>query len=366
MDRDIFWGRIAKLREIFIEKGLDGVWIRGPENRRYLSGFKAHDTHITESAGSLLIGKNYTILMTDSRYELEAKLEVPDFEIKILKNDILKETCRIIMDMGIKKLGIEEDYLSISLYKKIKREFEKSNYKIELITLNNIVENMREIKDEHEIKAIKKAAQMVCRIMDKLMDAIKIGVTEKEIEFKIRELVYKEGAEDLSFPPIVASGSNSALPHAVPGNKKLDRGEPIIIDMGVKLDGYCSDITRTVFIEKPKSEFERIYSIVKEAQNFAIDVIRPGMKSTELDSIARNIIKKAGFGEYFGHGLGHGVGLAVHEKPKISMIDITILRPGMVITIEPGIYIPNKGGVRLEEMVLIKEDGVEVLTKIQS
>ena len=363
MNRNIFWDRIAGLRSFFSEKGLDSVWITGPENRRYLSGFKAQDTLMTESSGSLLLGKDYAILITDPRYQLEAKEDVPDFELKIIKNDQVKGICQIMIDAGIKIVGFEEDYVSCGLYNKIQEEFKKLGYKIELIPLNNVVEKMREIKDNYEIMTIKESADMVCNIMEDLKKSLKSGITEKDLAFKVKELAHMAGAEDLSFPPIVASGRNGALPHAVPSKKPLLPDEPIIVDIGVKLNGYCSDITRTLFMGELESEFKEIYSVVKEAQSCAIEAAKAGIKSSELDSTARTVIEKAGYGDYFTHGLGHGVGLAVHERPRISKTDSTVLRAGMVITIEPGIYIPDKGGVRLEEMVLIKEDGCEVITK---
>ncbi len=363
MDRSIFWERIAHLRSFFSKEGIDSVWIKSPENRRYLSGFRAQDTLITESAGSLLIGKKFAVFLTDPRYELEAKETVPDFELRILRNDQIKDFCKTVMDFEIKRLGFEKEYVTYGAYVEIKEKFKSIGYEIELIPISGIIEEMRQVKDQYEIEALRKSADMILCIMEELKGDIKIGITEKELCFKVYELAFKYGAEDLAFPPIVASGSNSALPHAIPTSKKINNNEPVIVDIGVKVDGYCSDITRTFFIGKADSELEKIYSIVEEAQKKAIDKAKAGMKASELDSIARKEIEDAGYGNYFTHGLGHGVGLSVHEAPRISKTDLTVLKPGMVITIEPGIYIPNKGGVRLEEMILIKEDGSEVITK---
>ncbi len=358
--RDVFWKRISRLRTVFSKKGLDALWILGPENRRYLSGFSASDIHITESSGSLLIGKDYAFLITDPRYEIQAKEEVPDFEIKLVKDDILDQICRIISETGAKKIGFEENYLSYGTYRKIKEKVS-----LELIPVEGIVEELRRIKEGCEIELIKKAAKMASEIMDEVISWIRPGISEKEVELRIRELAYRKGAEDLSFQPIVASGKNSALPHASPSEKKLLPHEPIIIDMGVKVEGYCSDITRTVFIDGPDEEFRKIYSVVDEAKKKAISFVKPGMRTDKLDGIARDVIKGAGFGDFFTHGLGHGVGLAVHEAPRISRSDPTILEQGMVITIEPGIYLPGKGGVRIEEMVIVEEGGHEIITKTE-
>ena len=363
MDRSIFQKRIARLRSFFSKEGLDSMWIKSSENRRYISGFKVQDILITESAGSLLIGKDFTVFLTDPRYELEAKESVSDFDIRILRNNQLKDFCKTVTELNIKRLGFEKEYLSYGTYMKIKDEFKRIGYEIELIPVSGIVEKMRQIKDSYEIKMIKKSADMILHIMEELKEYIKPGVTERDLCFKVYELAFKYGAEDLAFPPIIASGPNSALPHAVPTEKKIKEHEVVIVDIGVKVDGYCSDITRTFFVGKADSELEKIYSLVRDAQRKAIEEAKAGIKASDLDKTARKIIEDAGYGDYFSHGLGHGVGLSVHEAPSISKIDSTVLAPGMVITIEPGIYIPNKGGVRLEEMILIKEDGSEVITE---
>ena len=234
---------------------------------------------------------------------------------------------------------------------------------VPLEPMDSVIEDMREIKEEIEIAALKAAALMISRILDELIPWLEPGMTEREVAWEIKKSARAAGADGLSFPPIVASGPNGALPHAEPSNRKLRQGEPVIIDTGVKLDGYCSDITRTVFLGNPDKEFVDIYRTVRAAQLAALKSAKPYMQSVDLDFIARNFIKEAGYGDYFGHGLGHGVGLATHEGPRISPRNPVTLKPGNVITIEPGIYIPGKGGVRLEEMVRITETGSEILTE---
>jgi len=199
-------------------------------------------------------------------------------------------------------------------------------------------------------------------VLAQVIDELTPGQVEKGIAWKIETLIREQGADGAAFPPIVASGPNSALPHAVPTERRIEKGEPIILDVGAKIDGYCSDMTRTVFLGNPTSDFKEIYKVVREAQVFALESVRPGMKSDEADSIARDVIKNAGFGDFFGHSLGHGIGMAPHERPSIGPLKPEVLKEGMVFTVEPGIYIPGKGGVRLEEMVLLEGDGARILT----
>jgi len=189
------------------------------------------------------------------------------------------------------------------------------------------------------------------------------GQIEKDIAWKIETLIREQGADGASFPPIVASGPNGALPHAVPTGRRIRKSEPIILDVGAKVDGYCSDMTRTVFLGNPPEDFKEIYKIVRKAQLLALESVKPGMKTDEVDFIARDVIKNAGYGDFFGHSLGHGIGMAPHEKPSVGPLKSEVLREGMVFTIEPGIYIPGKGGIRLEEMVVLQENSAEVLTK---
>jgi Xaa-Pro aminopeptidase len=204
---------------------------------------------------------------------------------------------------------------------------------------------------------------MISEVLNEIISNLKPGITEKEVAWQIEGLAREAGAEGLAFPSIVASGPNSAFPHAVPTDRKLRGKEPVILDVGVRLDGYCSDITRTVFLGKPGPEFRKIYKTVRQAQLTALKEIMPGVASNHPDTVARQTISDAGFGEYFGHALGHGVGLATHERPRLRPLKPVKLKRGMVVTVEPGIYIPGKGGVRLEEMIVIEEDGPRILTK---
>ncbi|MBU0990672.1 MAG: aminopeptidase P family protein, partial [Proteobacteria bacterium] len=362
----VYYKRLSVLRQSLKKTAVTDchtIWIIQPENRRYLSGFKAGDTQFTESSGSLLINETRCLLLTDSRYTLEAKKGALDFEVQTIRQDLVDVFPGLVQGMGTGKLGFEEGYLTWGLHRRLNEKLEALSPRIDLVPLNGVVEEMREVKDTREIKAIGAAADLISEILNEIIANLRPGMTEKEVAWEIGVLARDGGAEALAFPPIVASGPNSALPHAVPSDRKLRRKEPVIIDAGVRLNGYCSDITRTIFLEGPGPDFRTIYRTVRQAQSAAIEEIRPLVDSTHIDGVARDVIREAGFGEYFGHGLGHGVGLATHERPRIGPRNPVKLKKGTVITIEPGIYIPGRGGVRLEEMVLIDDNGPRILTR---
>jgi Xaa-Pro aminopeptidase len=243
------------------------------------------------------------------------------------------------------------------------KKFRKLSPPVRLVPVKGLVERMREIKDQNEIRSMSAASDLMSKILTEVLRKLKPGKTEKEVAWEIEGLAREGGADGLAFPSIVASGPNSALPHAVPTDRKIRKKEPITFDVGVKIDGYSCDMTRTVFLDGATPKFKKIYRTVRAAQLAALKQIRPGVKSTVPDSTARQIIRDAGFGDYFGHSLGHGVGLATHEGPRLGPEKPVELKQGMVVTDEPGIYIPGLGGVRLEEMVVIEKDGPRILTK---
>ena len=344
----------------------DTAWIIQPENRRYLSGFKAGDCQLNESSGSLLIDQTRCLLVTDSRYTLEARQEAPEFEIHTVAQGVVESFSALLVDMGTADLGFEQDHLTWGLHNQLTKKLEALSPPVRLVPLNGVVEEMREVKEAQEIKTLENSAEVISAILDEVISGLKPGLTERQVAWQIEGLAREAGAESLAFPPIVASGPHSALPHAVPTDRKLRSKEPIIIDIGARLNGYCSDITRTVFLGGAEWDFMKIYRTVRKAQLAALKEIRPGVESTHPDGVARQIIREAGFGEYFGHGLGHGVGLAAHERPRLGPQRPERLKKGMVVTVEPGIYLPGKGGVRLEEMVVIEDDGFRLLTKNRS
>jgi Xaa-Pro aminopeptidase len=363
MKKAVYRRRVAKLKERLGHTGPDTLWIIQPENRRYLSGFKAGDGQLTESSGSLLITGNASLLVTDSRYTTEAKSESVDFEVITLKKALVESLPELLNRLGTRRLGFEEGHVTWGFHQELAGKLRKLSPPVRLVPLKGLVEQLREVKDRDEIQSMEASSNLMSDILDEVLRTLKPGTTEKRIAWQIEGLARESGADSLAFPSIVASGPNSALPHAVPTDRKIREREPITFDVGVKLDGYCCDMTRTVFIHEPSPKLKKIYKTVRRAQLAGLAEIHPGVESTRPDSTARGIIRQAGFGDFFGHSLGHGVGLATHERPRIGPENSVKLREGMVVTVEPGIYIPRLGGVRLEEMVVIEKSGARVLTR---
>lgn len=363
MKKSVFQDRLSALRQGLTSKAPDTLWIVQPENRRYLSGFKAPDTQLNESSGSLLINKKMAILITDSRYTIEAQAQAEDFEVITYRKDLITELSGLLGQLKTKVLGFEGDHLTWEQHKCLSKRLKGLKSPVRTVPMDGSIGRMREVKDRGELKAMKAAADIMSSVLDEVLYGLEPGRTEIEVAREIEELARDAGAEGMAFPPIVASGPNAALPHAMPTQRRIRPKDPIIFDVGARLDGYCSDMTRTIFLEPPGPKFKNIYRIVRQAQLAALEYIRPGKDSSRVDSIARDIIKDAGFGDYFGHSLGHGVGLATHETPRLSPRDPVTLEEGMVVTVEPGIYIPGKGGVRLEEMVAIEKHGPRILTE---
>ena len=362
-EKSPFLQRIRLLREKLERLPFDTLWVLQPENRRYLSGFKATDGQLTESSGSLLISRKSLILVTDSRYTTEAENEALDFKVVTQKKTFTDSFPEIVSKLGIKVLGFDENHVTWAAHRELTKKFRKLSAPVRLVPVKGLVEGLREIKDQKEIQSMSAAADLMSEILTVVIKKLKPGKTEKGIAWEIEGLAREGGADGLAFPSIVASGPNSALPHAVPTDRKIRAKEPITFDVGVKIDGYSCDMTRTVFLDGATPKFKKIYKTVRAAQLAALKHIRPGVKSTVPDSTARQLIREAGFGDYFGHSLGHGVGLATHEGPRLGPEKPVVLKEGMVVTDEPGIYIPGLGGVRLEEMVVIEKDGPRILTK---
>jgi Xaa-Pro aminopeptidase len=358
----MYENRVDTLRGKFQDLGIDTFWIIQPENRRYLSGFKAQDGQLTESSGSLLITLDEALLITDSRFTTQAEQEVQGFEIVTQKGGLVEELSNTLRRLGTKRLGFEGGYLVWEFFEELKEKLSRQSPPVDLVPLKGAVEETREIKEPDEIEILRRSAELMSDVLGRVIAELEPGQSEREVAWKIETLIREQGAEEASFPPIVASGPNSALPHAVPTERTLREEEPILLDVGAKLDGYCSDMTRTVFLGGASDNFKKIYMTVREAQLSAFKSVKPGMMTTEADSIARDHIAEAGYGAYFGHSLGHGIGLAPHETPAVSPLRPKPLREGMIFTIEPGIYLPGKGGVRLEEMVLLGRDGAELIT----
>lgn len=362
MSQFMFEDRLRSLRGKFDALEVDTVWIIQPENRRYLSGFRAADGQLNESSGSLFITLDQALLLTDSRYTIQAQEEAPGFEVITHKQSLIDALPEIFDRLNTRRLGFEGGYLIWDLYQKATEKASQHSPPVELIPLSSVVEEMREIKEPEEVALLSRSAQLMGGVLAQVIEGLRPGQAEKDVAWRIEALIREQDAEGAAFPPIVASGPNSALPHAIPTNRAVAQDEPIILDVGARVDGYCSDMTRTIFLGNPPSYFNEIYHVVREAQVSAVESIRPGTKTDEADSIARSCIEKAGFGDFFGHSLGHGIGLAPHEGPAVGPRKPKTLKQGMVFTVEPGIYVPGKGGVRLEVMVILEKDGARILT----
>jgi Xaa-Pro aminopeptidase/Xaa-Pro dipeptidase len=350
---EMFHNRIIKLRQSMNEKGIDGVLLVGDANRNYLSGFTGDESFS-------VITPDKAFFITDSRFTEQAKQQVKDYEVlEYSKNITFVDFLANLADKNnIKKLGFEEDEISFSTY-----SLYKSKLNCELIPMEGMVEEIRVIKDENELEILRKAAKIADKAFEHIIKFIKPGMTEREIGLELEFFMKKLGASSLSFPSIVASGVRSSLPHGIATEKIVNTGEFLTLDYGCVYEGYCSDMTRTLVIGEPTEKMLEIYNVVLEAQERALKAFKPGVPAIEVDKVARDYITEKGYGSYFGHGLGHGVGRQIHEAPTVGYRNTKELQAGMVVTDEPGIYMPNFGGVRIEDLLLIKEDGIEILSK---
>lgn len=361
---DIYNNRLQQVIHVLEEKELEGLMVLVGENRYYLSGFTGEDSQFDETAGALFISKDKQILATDSRYVLQAEKEAPLFEIHSYKEGLDKALPEIVERLDIKKLGFESVRLSYLQYNKMTTVLQKERPDVSFIPTEDIVENIRVIKSEDEIHRIKAALMLAENVFRDFLGIVRPGMTEKEAAWEMEKRMREAGAESMSFPTIVASGPNSAKPHAIPSDRAFRKGEPILFDWGAKLNGYCSDITRVITIGKPDETFKKVFETVKGAQEKATRAIRENVGARSVDQAAREHIDNAGFKGKFGHGLGHGVGLAVHEGPRLGPTKDAVLAKHMVFTVEPGVYLPEWGGVRLENMAAVTDDGAYVLNEL--
>lgn len=344
--------RKAFLRRQLQKQKLDGILITDLLNVKYLTGF-------TGSAGYALITPKDAIFVTDFRYQEQSRHEVKGFKIKIERGERSRELKEIVEELGVKKLGFEDHHVTYAFYKKL------LGRKIRLKPVTNIVESLRIVKSHEELSFIKIAVKRAEAAFSKLLPLIKTGITEQKLALKLEELLKLEGCKRLPFEVIVASGFRSALPHAKPTDRRLKKGDLVVFDWGGECEGYYSDMTRTILInDRDISKQKALYYNVLEAQKRAIESVRSGIKASKVDAAARDYIKQEGYDEFFGHGTGHGVGLAVHEKPVVSWRSKEDIKENMVFTIEPGIYLPGFGGVRIEDMVTVRKNRAELLTSL--
>jgi len=336
--------RLEKFRRLIAEKDLDGLVVSQPDNLRYLSGF----------TGScwLLISERDAVLATDFRYTEQA-----------IKQELHNWLPDLALDLGWHKLGFEANHTSYDAYQKLDGAVRAKRVNLQFLPTSGIVEQLRAVKEPEELVLITKAVELADAALEEAKRIVQPGATEKEVAWEIERNLRQKGSEGVPFEIIVASGPNSALPHARPTNKAICDGEPVLIDMGARINGYCSDLSRTFFLGGANGTFQKVYGLVQEAQIAAIDGVRSGMAAAQADQLARSVIEQAGYGDAFGHGLGHGVGLAVHEFPRLGLSSSESLMDGMVFTIEPGIYLAGQGGVRIEDMVVLENGNARVLTK---
>lgn len=342
--------RIDKLNSFMNEKGLDAVIVLSDYNRRYLSGF-------TGTSGALVITPQERYLVTDFRYIDQASNQAPDFEIVNRSQGLIPEVVALLEQLKVGKVGFEGHIVSYDTY----LELNKAQFSLE--SISDAIEDIRAVKDQNEIETIKKAAEIVDKTYEYILSIAKVGMTEQELKAELESKMLHLGASGPSFDTIVASGYRGALPHGVASDKKIEEGDMITLDFGAYYNGYVSDITRTFAVGQPDPKLVEIYNIVLEAQQTAVDKIKAGMTGKEADAIARDIIAEHGYGEYFGHSTGHGIGLEIHEQPMLARTVDTKLVPNNCVTVEPGIYIEGLGGIRIEDDILITENGNEVFTK---
>jgi len=342
--------RLDSVRKSLDENGLDGLLITSPVNRRYVTGF-------TGTAGAAVITEDDARFITDFRYTEQAAEQARGFQVVEHKQLIEQELKDQLVEMNVKRLGFEKDHISYSKYENYHKQLE-----VELVPVSGIIERLRLFKDKHELDIMKKAAKIADDAFEHIQSMIKPGVKEIDISHELEFFMRKQGAVSSSFDIIVASGLRSAMPHGVASEKEIQSGELVTMDFGALFQGYCSDITRTVAVGEINEELKKIYEIVLEAQKKGVNGLRPGITGKQADDLTRDYIKEQGYGDYFGHSTGHGLGMEVHEGPSLSFRSEQTLEPGMVVTVEPGIYVPDVGGCRIEDDVVITETGNERLT----
>ncbi len=353
--------RIDKLKSRLRRKKIEAMLISRPENRRYLSGYRALDHTISETSGLIFVpARGKPRLLTDFRYQLQAEKET-SLEVLLYSKGVLALLNELIAEHKVRRLGFESHYTLHSFSLKLNQLAEK--HKVQPVPLVNFVEKQRLIKSETEIELLKRSTALNEAVFGFISERLTPEMTERDTAAAIEARMRQVGAERPSFDTIVAAGKNGALPHAEPTDQVIGDNTAVTIDMGLVVDGYCSDMTRNIVVGKADKTYLDIHRIVRKAQLAGIGAVKPGVLMKEVDQTARNIIASSGYGKHFGHSLGHGVGLAVHEAPSVSFRSRQKLKPGMVLTIEPGIYIPDWGGVRLENMVVVTNDGCEVLNR---
>ena len=334
------------------ERELDVLLVTDLVNLRYLTGF-------TGTNAAALVGPEQRTFLTDFRYLSQSAEEVPDWDRQIASNDLLAGVARAVPEGVELRIGFDDAHLAVKSHEHL-RELVRDD--VELVAAGGVVEDLRAIKDAGEIDRIRAAARLADEALRDVLERGLAGRTEREVALDLEFTQRRLGAEAVSFPPIVAAGEHGALPHAQPRDREIPAGTLVVIDWGCRLDGYCSDCTRTFATGELDGRDREVYDLVARAQAEALAAVRPGPTGRDVDAVARDIIARAGHAEHFGHGLGHGVGLEVHEAPRLATTSSATLQAGQVVTVEPGVYVPRAVGVRIEDLVAVTEDGHEILS----
>jgi Xaa-Pro aminopeptidase len=350
-----FVARRKKLRALIAKSQADGLLVTSFKNVTYLTGFTGDDSY-------LLVTLDGEKLVTDPRYTTQLEEECPGLPLEVRQPGItmLQGTAKAIRDAKIESLGLEGSSATIGFQQQVAKEIPK----VELVVAENLVERLRIVKDNDEIDATRVACTQARRAFDVVRASLTPNMTERDVAAELEYQARRFGAKALSFPAIVAVGPRAALPHATPTSRRLGESDFTLVDWGANSGLYMSDLTRILVTGKISPKLRKIYGVVLKAQLAAIDAIRPGLTGEQVDRVARRIITRAGFGKAFGHGLGHGTGLEIHEAPRLAVGQKTKLRPGMIVTVEPGVYVPGWGGVRIEDDVLVTRSGSEVLSNV--
>ncbi|WP_430742179.1 M24 family metallopeptidase [Bacillus atrophaeus] len=343
--------KLEKLRNLFKQLGIDGLLITSGTNLQYMTGF-------TGSAGLAVISEERAAFITDFRYTEQAKAQVKGFEIIEHGGSLIQTAADTINDFGIAKLGFEQNSMTYGTY----ASYHAVVNSAELVPVAESVEKLRLIKSDEEIKILEEAAKIADDAFHHILTFIKPGISEISVANELEFFMRSQGADSSSFDMIVASGLRSSFPHGVASEKLIESGDFVTLDFGAYYKGYCSDITRTIAVGEPSDKLKDIYQIVFDAQVLGVQHIKPGMTGKEADALTRDHITAKGYGQYFGHSTGHGLGMEVHESPGLSARSSAVLEPGMIVTVEPGIYIPETGGVRIEDDIVITENGCRTIT----
>lgn len=344
--------RIAALRARLADEGIGALVVTHAANVRYLTGYVG-------SNGTVVVGHDAAVLLTDSRYAVSAREQVDAAEVVVGSRDLLRDVARVAGERaGGGPVGVEADAVTLAWHERFRARAEG----VDVRPTRGLVERMREVKDAGEVALIRRAAGVVDEALADVLEAGIVGRSERAVAFDLYGAVLARGGDDLSFPTIVAAGPNGARPHAVPGDDLIPAGTLVVIDMGAVVEGYCSDMTRTVATGPLPERLAEIHAVCLDAQEAAIAAVRPGITGADLDAVARERIADAGHGDHFGHGLGHGVGLEIHEAPGVRPGSTAELAAGMAVTVEPGIYLEGEAGVRIEDLVIVTAEGCEILS----